>query len=264
MGKMTFALFFGNRGFFPESLIAQARKEMREALEKAGYFCIIMDENATRYGAVETAEEGRKFAAFLKEQIGNYDGVILSLPNFGDENGAVAALKDCGTPILIQAYPDEIGKMDFAQRRDAFCGKFSVMDVFYQHKLPFTVFKPHVAHPSSENFMQQIDWFASVCRVANRMKRFTVGAIGARTTAFKTIRFDPFWAWNDKLCPDGLFSQLENMGSQNIGGAFVHARGGLCDEYLGPEFMDMFEKCVAWKRHRKIGQTGDIKYRVAI
>lgn len=31
MGRQTFALFFGNRGFFPESLIAGAREEMAAA-----------------------------------------------------------------------------------------------------------------------------------------------------------------------------------------------------------------------------------------
>ena len=45
-----------------------------------------------------------------------------------DENGAVTALQDAGVPILMQAYPDEIGKMDFKHRRDAFCGKFSVTE----------------------------------------------------------------------------------------------------------------------------------------
>lgn len=190
MSKMTFALCFGNRGFFPESLIAEARREVKGVMDKLGYETLIMEEDATRYGAVETVEEGKKFAAFLKEHEGEYDGVILSLPNFGDENGAIAALENCGVPILIQAYPDEIGKMDFQHRRDAFCGKFSIMDVFYQCKLPFTVFKPHVVHPCTETFKQHIRWFAAVCRIVNKMKKLTVGAIGARTTAFKTIRFD--------------------------------------------------------------------------
>ena len=87
-------------------------------------------------GRLKLLEEGRKYAAFLKEHKGEYRWSDISLPNFGDENGAIAALEDCGVPILIQAYPDEIGKMDFKQRRDAFCGKFSIMDVFYQYKLP--------------------------------------------------------------------------------------------------------------------------------
>lgn len=190
MSKITFALYFGNRGFFPESLISVARTEMKTTLEKLGYDYLIMDEGITRYGAVETAKEGKKYAAFLKENRGKYDGVILSLPNFGDETGAISALEDCRVPILIQAYPDELGKMDFQSRRDAFCGKFSVMDVFYQYKLPFTVFKPHTVHPLTDAFEQQLRQFAAVCRVTNKMRRFTVGAVGARTTAFKTVRFD--------------------------------------------------------------------------
>ena len=190
MRKLTFALYFGNRGFFPESLIAQARQEVKSAVEKAGFDCLLMPEDQTRYGAVETAAEGRKYASFLAEHRGQYDGVILSLPNFGDENGAIAALADCGVPILIQAYPDEIGKMDFAQRRDAFCGKFSIMDVFYQFGLPFTVFDEHVVHPDSGLFARQLADFAAVCRVVKRMQRLTIGAIGARTTAFKTVRID--------------------------------------------------------------------------
>ena len=188
--KSTFALYFGNRGFFPESLIAIARNEVSETLKKLGYNSLMMDSNVTRYGAVETAEEGRKYARFLENNRGKYDGVILVLPNFGDENGAVAALQDAGVPIYILAYPDDLDKMDFKQRRDAFCGKFSIMDVFYQYRLPYTVFPPHTVHPTSEAFEQQINKFDKVCRIVNGMKRMTVGAIGARTTAFKTVRYD--------------------------------------------------------------------------
>lgn len=190
MKKMTFALYFGNRGFFPESLIAEARREVKDAVEKLGYGTLMLDEGATRYGAVETTEDGRRYAAFLKENRGTYNGVILSLPNFGDENGAIAALEDCGVPILIQAYPDEFGKMDFQHRRDAFCGKFSIMDVFYQYKLPYTIFQPHTISPDDAGFTKQLEQFAAVCRVVKGMRRFSVGAIGARTTAFKTVRYD--------------------------------------------------------------------------
>ncbi|MFH0937887.1 MAG: hypothetical protein V1899_01160 [Planctomycetota bacterium] len=190
MKKTTFALFFGNRGFFPGSLMAGARKEMVEELEKLGYGTLIMDEKATPYGAVESPEDGAKYARFLAANRGKYDGVILCLPNFGDETGAISALQDAGAPIMIQAYPDELDKMGCNCRRDAFCGKFSVMDVFFQYGLPFTTFKPHTVHPTDGTFARHVSWFAAVCRVVNGMKRMTVGAIGARTTAFKTIRFD--------------------------------------------------------------------------
>ncbi len=190
MRPITFALYFGNRGFFPEALIAGARQEMREAVERAGYGVVQLDAAATRFGAVETPAEGECYARFLAEHRGQYDGVILCLPNFGDETGAVAALQDAGVPILIQAYPDELEQMAFHQRRDAFCGKFSIMDVFCQYALPFTTYRPHVAHPSGAIFADHLHEFAATCRVVRRLKRLTVGAIGARTTAFKTIRFD--------------------------------------------------------------------------
>jgi L-fucose isomerase-like protein len=188
--KSTFALFFGNRGFFPESLIAEARKELSEVLKKLGYGSLMMDVGLTRYGAVESPQEGKLYAKFLEENKGKFDGVILCLPNFGDETGAVSALEDAGVPIFILAYPDEVDKMKFHQRRDAFCGKFSIMDVFYQYQLPYTVFPPHTVHPNSKTFEEQINTFDMVCRVMKGMRRMTVGAIGARTTAFKTVRFD--------------------------------------------------------------------------
>ncbi len=187
---MKFALFFGNRGFMPAELIAGARQDMMKAVADAGYEYLVMDEKATRYGAVETRGEGAVYHDWLKSHEGEYDGVILCMPIFIDENGAVAALRDAGVPVLMQAYPDEIGKMDFKHRRDAYCGKFSVTDVFYQYKLPFTVMKPHVVHPLSAAFRKNLDDFAAVCRVVNGMRRFNLGCIGARTTAFKTVRFD--------------------------------------------------------------------------
>ena len=189
-GKTAFAVFFGNRGFFPASLQEGARREMTEALKKLGHKVIAMDPKATRYGAVETPAEGEKYAAFLKRNAGKFGGVILCLPNFGDETGAIAALKDANVPILIQAYPDDMDKMAPATRRDAFCGKFSIMDVFVQYGVPFTTLPPHTCHPASDRFAEQIDYFDRLCRVHNGLKRMVVGAVGARTTAFKTVRID--------------------------------------------------------------------------
>jgi L-fucose isomerase-like protein len=188
--KSTFAVFFGNRGFFPASLQASARKEMSEALARLGHRALMLDAKLTRHGAVETPQEGAVYARFLQEHRAEVDGVILCLPNFGDETGAVSALREAGVPILIQAYPDELDKMSPALRRDAFCGKFSIMDVFCQYGVKFTALKPHTVHPNDPQFAAQIDYFDRLCRVVKGLRRLTVGAIGARTTAFKTVRID--------------------------------------------------------------------------
>lgn len=188
--KMTFALAFCNRGFMPGELIYGAREDMVKAVTDAGYDYIAMDPKLTRFGGIETREEGKLYHDWLKEHEGEYDGVIFSMPIFADENGAIAALQDAGVPILMQAYPDELDKMDFKYRRDAYCGKFSVTDVFTQYGVPFTCLQPHVVHPLSPAFAQNLRDFAAICRVVNGMKRFNIGCIGARTTAFKTVRFD--------------------------------------------------------------------------
>jgi len=190
VSKTTFALFVGNRGFFPASLLAEAREELPRVLKDLGHDVLMLDANATRHGAVETPKEGEIYANFLRENHGKFGGVILSLPNFGDETGAIAALRDADVPILIHGYPDTMDKMAPAVRRDAFCGKLSIMDVFHQNGLKFTALKPHVVSPTSNRFKANIEHFDRVCRVVGKMRRMVVGAIGARTTAFKTVRID--------------------------------------------------------------------------
>lgn len=190
MKKTTFALFFGNRGFFPASLMAEARRELPEALKEMGHEYLMLDARATPHGAVETPREGEIYADFLRKHRGKFGGIILCLPNFGDENGAVAALREANVPILVLAYPDELDKMGPASRRDAFCGKMSIMDVFVQTKIKFSILAPHTVHPCSNRFRENIDCFDRVCRVVSGLKGMVVGAIGARTTPFKTVRCD--------------------------------------------------------------------------
>lgn len=188
--KITFALYYGNRGFFPAEVIADARNSLRKIVSELGYGFIEMDEEATRYGAVETIFEGQRYARFLRENQGKYDGVIVCLPNFGDENGAYYALKDVSVPILIQAYPDELGKMDFARRRDAVCGKIALCNILRQAGIKYSLTKKFAVNPLSEEFREDLRVFAGTCRVVKGMSSFSIGVIGARTTAFKTVRAD--------------------------------------------------------------------------
>ena len=187
---MRFAVCFGNRGFFPGELVGAAIADFKRVLAVNGHEALIMEEAGTRYDAVETPEEGSEYAAFLTAHRGEYDGVILSLPNFGDENGAVVALRDADVPILVQAYPDEIGNMDFSHRRDSVCGKIAMCNVLRQAGIKYSLTKNFSVHPGSPEFTEDLRNFAAVCRMVNGMRRFNLGAIGARTTAFKTVRVD--------------------------------------------------------------------------
>lgn len=187
---MKLALLVANRGFFPSSVIESAYEEMRQAAAKANVELLEIEKDRVKYGAVETTQEGMIYHDFLQEHHGEYDGVIISLPNFGDENGIKAALRDVNVPVLLQAYPDEIGKMDFANRRDAFCGKLGLCAVFKQMGFKFTSGKPFVMHPLSAAFERELKEFVAVCRIVKRMRYMRLGVFGARTTAFKSVRYD--------------------------------------------------------------------------
>ena len=115
--RTTFALYFANRGFFPGELIASSRQEMIKAVTDAGFDYICMDENLTRFGAVETIEEGKAYAEFLKKHEGEYQGIILCLPNFGDENGASVAGSLLTVEGLLVDDIDEIIKMNQLMRQ---------------------------------------------------------------------------------------------------------------------------------------------------
>lgn len=187
---MKLALLIANRGFFPSSVIESARGEMTQAVQMAGAEVLVMDASLTRYGAVETRAEGEIYANFLAEHYGEYDGLIICLPNFGDENGIKEAIKNVTVPILLQAYPDELGKLDFANRRDAFCGKLGLCAVLKQMKTPFVSGEPFTMHPLSDEFHKEMTDFIAICRMVKRMRHMRIGVLGARTTAFKSVRFD--------------------------------------------------------------------------
>lgn len=187
---MKIAVLIANRGFFPSSVIDSAREEMKEAISHVGAEALFMDAGLTRYGAVETRAEGERFSEFLNQHDGEYDGLIICLPNFGDENGIKEAIKGVNVPILLQAYPDELDKLDFANRRDAFCGKLGLCAVLKQMKTKFTNTELFTVHPSSDEFSKELIRFISICRIVKRMRHMRIGVLGARTTAFKSVRFD--------------------------------------------------------------------------
>ena len=187
---MTFAICLANRGTFPGSLFDTARRELTKALSAQGHKALLLPKGSTQHDAVGSPKEGRVYAKFLAAHRGEIDGVILSLPNFGDENGAVVALKDAGVPILVQAYPDEPAKMGIHERRDAVCGKLAICNGLRQAGIPYTLTADFAIAPKSKAFAADIARFAALCRVVKGLRSFTVGVLGARTTPFKCVRID--------------------------------------------------------------------------
>ena len=189
--QMTMGVLVGNRGFFPSHLATSGRLEIIAALEAAGIKPIVLNTDITAHGAVETYEDAKKCAALFKSHADAIDGLIITLPNFGEERGLADAIRlaDLRVPVLIQATPDVAGKMTIAHRRDSFCGKMSISNNLKQYGIPFSLTTLHTEAPDSAEFKSDLAWFAAVCRVVRGLKNMRIGAIGARPTAFNTVRY---------------------------------------------------------------------------
>ncbi len=189
--KITFGLVIGNRGFFPDHLAKTGREEMIGVLERAGYGVVALSPEESKYGAVETRQESRRCADLFKANRDKISGIIVSLPNFGEERAIADTLRaaDLNVPVLIQATPDTPGKMTIADRRDSFCGKMSACNNLMQYGIPYSLTTRHTEAPDSDLFAKDLTWFAQVCRVVKGLRRLRIGAIGARPTAFNTVRY---------------------------------------------------------------------------
>jgi L-fucose isomerase-like protein len=189
--KMTMAVIVGNRGFFPDHLAKSGREEMIQVLANAGIDCVVLDPDQSKYGAVETYEEAKRCAALFQKNRDRIDGVIVTLPNFGDERAIADTLRlaDLHVPVLVQATPDTPAKMTIASRRDSFCGKMSACNNLRQYGIPYSLTRLHTESPGSKEFAEDLAWFAAVCRIVNGFRNLRVGSIGARPSAFNTVRY---------------------------------------------------------------------------
>src|SRR5713226_155787 len=189
--KMNIGVIVGNRGFFPDHLAKSGREEILRVLGAAGIDVVALTPEESKYGAVETRTESRRCAELFKKNRDRIDGIIVTLPNFGEERAIADTLRlaDLRVPVLIQATPDDPKKMTIAFRRDSFCGKMSACNNLRQYGIPYSITTLHTESPDSPEFAKDLQWFAGVCRVVNGFRNLRVGAIGARPTAFNTVRY---------------------------------------------------------------------------
>jgi len=189
--KITFGLVVATRNIFNAQLAIKGRKQLLKVIKKLGFDYVITPEKATPNGAIETMSDAKKCAQLFRRNSDKIDGIIVILPNFGDELGVVQALDmaKLGVPVMVQACNDQLDKLDVKGRRDAFCGKLSVCNNLYQYGIPFTDTSEHTCDIDSKLFEGDIDRFARICRVVKGLKNVRIGAIGTRPAAFQTVRF---------------------------------------------------------------------------
>ena len=189
--RAVLGVIFGNRDFFPDQLVPAARADIVRLFGELGVDAVMLDPAATKLGGVETHADARACAALFRQHSDRIAGVLVCLPNFGDEKGVADTLKLAGlnVPVLVQGYPDELDKLDVIRRRDAFCGKISVCNNLRQAGIAYTLTTKHVVHPLDASFRSDLERFVAVCRVVRGLRGVRIGAVGARPGAFNTVRY---------------------------------------------------------------------------
>src|SRR5579883_99797 len=188
---LTLGVIVGNRGFFPDHLAGSGRETILQVLAKLHIQTVIVEANQTNVGAVETLQEARLCAELFRQHRDEIDGVLVTLPNFGDERAIANVLRwsDLHVPVLIHAFPDDPRAMSIDDRRDSFCGKMSACNNLRQYDIPFTLTSQHTMDPTQAAFAADLKAFVGICRVVRGLRHARVGALGARPTNFNTVRF---------------------------------------------------------------------------
>lgn len=191
MSQITLGLIVGNRDFFPDSLCEEGRQEIIDVLTKQGFKVIALSTEDTKLGTTETWEDAQKCAALFRRHRDEIDGILVTLPNFGDERGVANSIRLSGlkVPVLVHAFADDPDKMGITRRRDSFCGKLSVCNNLRQYGIPFSLTSKHTMAPGDPEFAQDLQWFAGVCRIIKTLEGARIGGIGTRPPNFTTMRY---------------------------------------------------------------------------
>ena len=223
MKPVTLGVIVGNRGFFPAHLCETGRKTILKVLAEEGINTIQLDENASKYGSIVTIQDSEKCAELFKQHRDEIDGVLVTLPNFGEERAIANALRwaDLHVPVLVHAFPDDMGKMAITDRRDSFCGKMSTCNNLSQYGIKFSLTTLHTVDPESDGFLKDLQKFVGVCRVVKGLRSARVGAIGARPAAFNTVRYSEKLLERtgisvETLDLSELFGRAKRMGADDV------------------------------------------------
>jgi len=191
MSRTTLGVIVGNRGIFPDSVARDGREEILTLLKNQGFDTVCLTPEDTKFGTVESFPDSIACAELFKQNAEKIDGILVTLPNFGDERGVANAIRFSGlkVPVLVHAFPDSVDRLEMATRRDAFCGKFSVCSNLSQYNIPFTLTTKHTAAPNSPIFLRDLKNFGATCRVVKGMKNVRFGQIGARPGPFNSVRY---------------------------------------------------------------------------
>ncbi|MGA2262020.1 MAG: L-fucose/L-arabinose isomerase family protein [Acidobacteriota bacterium] len=264
----TLGIIVGNRGFFPDRLCDSGRGEILQTLKKSGIGAVILPKAATKFGSVESMADAQECADLFKRHTDKIDGILVTLPNFGDERGVANTIRWSGlnVPVLVHAFNDDSQNMTIQHRRDSFCGKMSVCNNLRQYGIPYTLTRLHTVNPDHPSFSQDLADFAVTCRVVKGLRNLRIGALGARPTAFNTVRYSEKLLEQSGISVEtlDLFELFSWVGRMQDNDAPVRAKLKKIHQYVGAQnvppaaLLKMAKFGVAvddWMQHTRLGAT---------
>src|SRR5215472_3747622 len=173
MTKAKLGVIVGNRDFFPDHLVTEARRDLQSVFTELGLEAVMLDESQSKLGSVETWAHAQRCAELFRAHRDEIGGVLVCLPNFGDEKGVADTLKlaELNVPVLVQGYPDDLSQFGVERRRDAFCGKISVCNNLRQYGIRYSLTELHTVAVCSDEFRRDLRDFLAVCRVVRGLRR---------------------------------------------------------------------------------------------
>lgn len=184
-------VILGNRDFFPDALITEARRELSALFAELNVEPVWLSPGESKLGDVQNWNDAVRCAELFRQHRSSITGILVCLPNFGDEKALSDAIRlsELNVPILVHACPDDLDQFGLARRRDAFCGKISACNNLRQYGYHYTLTRDHTVGITDPAFREDLVNFLATCNVVRGLRRVRLGAIGARPNAFNTTRF---------------------------------------------------------------------------
>ena len=93
--RVRLGIMVGSREFFSPTVALASREQVLAQLARLDVDPLILPVDATANGAVQSREDAKLYARFFREHREEIDGLVVLLPNFGDEIAILETLQAC-------------------------------------------------------------------------------------------------------------------------------------------------------------------------
>ena len=138
------------------------------------------------------SDDARHCAELFRKHRDEIDGIIVTLPNFGEERAIVDAIRLLGTAGAGAGAGDarpHRDDEDLASPRQLLRQDVGVQQPEAVRHSLLASQRCIPCRPSPRAFKKDLAWFSAVCRVVDGFSNLRIGAIGARPAAFNTVRY---------------------------------------------------------------------------